>query len=129
MTTKLTTKIPVGTLVTSSPSDDIVHTIYGDMVAEVVKVAPDYLHVRFPRVCCQQENTLLLLPEEVVVVRLPNPSITRGEGDLGRIYERLRKRSYRRTRGGIAYRYYRYLKHSVYVKGVRDALQEVEASR
>jgi len=47
--------------------------------------------------------------------------VTRGEGDLGRIYERLRKRSYRH-KGRF---YYGRNEHAFYVAGVRDALNAV----
>lgn len=51
--------------------------------------------------------------------------ITSGEGPLGKVYERLRKRSYR------LYRKYpveiSYVCHQSYVAGVRDALKEVNS--
>jgi hypothetical protein len=60
--------------------------------------------------------------------------ITRGEGALGTIYERLRKRSYRKMCHSIENRtdawddYWWYVDdHESYVKGVKDALQAVEA--
>lgn len=67
--------------------------------------------------------------------------ITKGEGDLGRIYEKLRKRSYRRAVRSYQETFYLsadqfgdWLEentywsdadHEVYVQGVRDALKEV----
>lgn len=48
--------------------------------------------------------------------------ITKGEGALGRIYERLRKRSYRlHSWPGIGLGW-----HSYYVRGVKDALKAVD---
>jgi hypothetical protein len=68
-------------------------------------------------------------------------SITKGEGALGRIYERLRKRSYRKMVwfskklspfGGLVDMelgdyWYDSIDHEAYIMGVRDALQAVEA--
>ena len=45
--------------------------------------------------------------------------VSYGKGDLGRIYEKLRKRSYRR--------YWVYPTHEAYVRGVREALEEVDS--
>lgn len=47
--------------------------------------------------------------------------ITKGDGALGKIYERLRKRSYRRWTW-----WSHYDRHEAYVAGVRDALKAVE---
>ena len=47
-------------------------------------------------------------------------TITKGKGDLGKIYEKLRKRSYRWGGGSGS------IRHANYVRGVRDALQEVK---
>ena len=55
--------------------------------------------------------------------------ITKGEGELGRIYERLRKRSYRKISNPKMRRddeSWWPFEHTDYVIGVRDALKEVD---
>lgn len=58
--------------------------------------------------------------------------ITKGQGTLGTIYDRLRKRSQRRTNSQDIDDSYSALlgqiAHNHYLKGVRDALQAVEES-
>lgn len=48
-------------------------------------------------------------------------NVTRGKGPLGRIYDRLRKRTYRNEFWSLGSAHY------WYVRGVRDALKAVEA--
>lgn len=62
-----------------------------------------------------------------MTMTMDKPKITEGEGTLGRIYERLRKRSYRAWGGSwLGPGSHR---HEAYVQGVRDALRAVAEER
>lgn len=76
-----------------------------------------------------------------MIASINGTKITKGEGSLGKVYERLRKRSYRKawkTYQATVYmddmafdnwldthQYWGELDHAVYLQGVRDALKEV----
>lgn len=70
-----------------------------------------------PSMFASVKGGYLFYPEELELVGPQELRITKGEGELGRIYERLRKRSYRKPWGNA--------RHEAYVAGVRDALKAV----